>query len=332
MAHDLSVANGKAEMMYVGEMPWHGLGTRLTKPPNAEEAICAAHLNWQVLKEHLYVGDEHRPLPGRYAIVREDRWKRNEDSIFGTVGQGYTPLQNTDAFGFFDPIVKTGVAFYESAGALKNGERVWVMARLRKDFEVVPSDNIARYLLLSNTHDGTASVQLKFTPVRVVCKNTLNEALGRGPAIRIAHTPEMKVRLRDASDAVVSQIEHHFEDIGNRFRAMVKVSMSEPGLQGYLKAVFPEPDRDADEKARKKAVARVQRDRAEASRLFTEGQGNEMAGVRGTLWAAYNGVTEYMDFHRGTYGDSKWLENIWFGGASAVKARALDQATDLLRQ
>jgi hypothetical protein len=142
----------------------------------------------------------------------------------------------------------------------------------------------------------------------------------------------MKVRLRDASDAVVSQIEHHFEDIGNRFRAMVKVSMSEPGLQGYLKAVFPEPDRDADEKARKKAVARVQRDRAEASRLFTEGQGNEMAGVRGTLWAAYNGVTEYMDFHRGTYGDSKWLENIWFGGASAVKARALDQATDLLRQ
>lgn len=101
---------------------------------------------------------EHRPLPGQYAIVREDRWVANEDGLFGTVSQSYTPLQNVDAFAFFDPIVKTKASFYESAGALKKGQRVWVMARLRNDLQITKDDTIARFLLLSNTHDGTESV------------------------------------------------------------------------------------------------------------------------------------------------------------------------------
>ena len=121
----------------------------MTEPPKtAQEAIRAAHLEWGVLKQQLYIGDEHRPLSGRYAIVREDRWVRNEDAILGTVGQGYTPLQNSDAFRFFDPVVKTGEAFYESAGALNKGERVWVMAKLRDDLEITHNDRIACYLLL----------------------------------------------------------------------------------------------------------------------------------------------------------------------------------------
>lgn len=107
MAHDLSRDEyGNVEMMYVGEMPWHKLGTNLKDPPaTAEEAVKAAHLSWRVLKKQLYVGDEHRPLPGEYAIVREDRWQRNEEkAIFGTVKHDYQMLQNTEAFTFFDPI------------------------------------------------------------------------------------------------------------------------------------------------------------------------------------------------------------------------------------
>ena len=80
MSHDLCIdADGKAEMMFVGDMPWHGLGTRLTEPPTAEEAIRAARLDWRVLKKQLFVGEEHRPLPGQYAVVREDRWNRSEE-------------------------------------------------------------------------------------------------------------------------------------------------------------------------------------------------------------------------------------------------------------
>ena len=333
MADDLSrTADGKAEMMYVGDMPWHGLGTRLTVPPTAEGAIHAAHLDWHVVKKQLYVGDEHRCLVGQFAIVREDRWAQNEEnSLFGIVGQSYTPLQNSAAFGFFDPIVKMDAASYESAGALKNGERVWVMARMRKDIEVIRGDTIAPFLLLSNTHDGTGAVQVKFTPVRVVCKNTLNEALGQGPAIRVAHTPDMRMRLEDAADAVLAEIQRHFDELGNRFRAMLTVPMSESSLPLYMTVVFPDPTRGKDQKRYERAVALIRRDRLEASRLFREGRGNDLPGVQGTLWAAYNGVTEYMDFHRSRYGDKKWLENIWFGEASVIKARALDEARRMVR-
>ena len=289
-----------------------------------------SHLDWRVLKKQLYVGEEHRPLPGRYAIIREDRWHGNEESIFGTVGKEYTPLQNTEAFGFFDLIVKTGSAFYDSAGALRNGERVWVMARLRGDFEVTPNDNIARYLLLSNTHDGTGSVQVKFTPVRVVCKNTLNQALGNGPAIRVAHTRHMQMRLGDTANAVLASIQRHFDDLGKRFQAMLRVQMSEVGVRTYLKSVFHDPAAGKDEMQYKRALSNVQRNRLEAARLFTEGRGNDLNAVRGTLWAAYNGVTEYVDFHRTTCGDGKWLENIWFGAANGIKERALEEALTIV--
>jgi phage/plasmid-like protein (TIGR03299 family) len=332
VSHNLSIcADGKAEMMYVGEMPWHGLGTKLAKPPTAEEAIRAAHLDWGVLKQQLYVGDEHRPLPGQYAIVREDRWARNEDAILGTVGQEYSPMQNSEAFRFFDPIIKTGDAFYESAGALKNGERVWVMAKLKDDIEIARDDNVARFLLLSNAHDGTGSVQVKFTPVRVVCRNTLNEALSRGPAIRVTHTRDMAVRVEDAAHVVLATIQQHFDDLGNSFRAMLEVQMSNASLNSYLKAIFHDPIRGKDERHYKRAVAQAQRDRVEAGRLFSGGKGNDLLGVRGSLWAAYNGVNEYVDFHRAAHRDSKWLENIWFGGASSIKERALDEALKLTR-
>lgn len=330
MPHDLCIdADGKAEMMCVGDMPWHGLGTRLASPPTAEQAIRAARLDWRVAKKPLFIGNEHRPLPGQYAIVREDRWNRNEDGLFGTVGRSYTPLQNVDAFGFFDPVVKTGAAFYESAGALKKGERVWVMARLRDDFQITSEDTIARFLLLSNTHDGTGSVQVKFTPVRVVCRNTLNEALMRGPAVRFAHTPDMKEHLNDAAQVVLKAIQQHFDELCRRFRAMRAVEMTKANLQEYINSVFPNPSTNMEQTRLKKAMAQVQRDREESARLFEQGKGNNFQGVRGTLWAAYNGVTEYVDFHRTDYGDGKWLENVWFGSGSALKARALAAANAL---
>jgi len=193
------------------------------------------------------------------------------------------------------------------------------MARLLDDIEITRRDTVARYLLLSNAHDATGSVQVKFTPVRVVCQNTLNQALERGPAIRVAHTKEMQSRLSDAADDVLATIQRHFDEIGDRFRSMLKIQMSEANLHAYLNSVYGDPPRGTDEKQFKRAVAQVKRDRLESARLFVEGKGNDFEGVRGTLWAAYNGVTEYVDFHRTAHTENKWLENIWFGGANRIK-------------
>jgi phage/plasmid-like protein (TIGR03299 family) len=326
MSHDLCVTDGKAEMMYVGEMPWHGLGTRLEHPPRtAAEAIFAARLDWNVVKQQLYVGDKHRPLPGQFAIVREDRWERNEDAIFGTVGQTYVPLQNMEAFTFFDPIIATKAAFYETAGALGKGERVWVMARLYGDMEIVPGDTVARYLLLSNSHDGTSSVQVKFTPVRVVCQNTLNQALDLGPTLRVAHNREMQRHLGDTAEAI-AEICERFDELQTFFKKMVWVQMKTASLETYLAAVFPEPKRGKDDKRYERALKQMKRDRISAQKLFETGKGNDLPLVKGTLWAAYNGVTEYVDFARTTVGDGKWLDSVWFGEGCAIKTRACDLA------
>src|SRR5271166_1534735 len=121
MSHDLSRNhNGNYEVMCVNEQPWHRLGTVLEQPPaTAAGAITAAHLTWRVEKKQLYVGEERRPLPGEFAIVREDRWKLGEEeAIFGQVSDDYEPLQNIDAFQFFDSMIEKGEARYESAGAL----------------------------------------------------------------------------------------------------------------------------------------------------------------------------------------------------------------------
>src|SRR5215204_1428767 len=124
MAHQLNIDNGRASMMYVDEAPWHGLGTKLNRPATSTEAITAANLDWQVEKKSLlaFDGKQTHPIADRFAVVRKDWWGQPKP-IFGSVGASYTPLQNKDAFAFFDDIVGMEAAIYHTAGALGDGER-----------------------------------------------------------------------------------------------------------------------------------------------------------------------------------------------------------------
>lgn len=180
MAHEILVEDGKASMFYVGGVPWHGLGTRLERPPStAAAAMKAANLDWQVIKVPLYgaAGTRLVAVPEANAVVRVDRWGSEKCDVFGVVGDGYTPVQNLDAFEFFDPLIKNGDAAYHTAGALGRGERVWVLAEMKGEFEVGPGDKVRRYVLLSNSHDGRSSLHLKFTPVLTI--RALDMALKR---------------------------------------------------------------------------------------------------------------------------------------------------------
>ena len=93
------------------------------------------------------------------------------------VSRRYTPLQNEEAFQFFDPIIGSEAASFETAGALGDGERIWTLAKMPDSMEVAEGDLCGKYLLLSNTHSGQGSVTIKFTAIRVVCQNTLMFAL-----------------------------------------------------------------------------------------------------------------------------------------------------------
>jgi len=310
-------------MFYVGEKPWHGLGTQLDRPPSSEEAIRSASLDWTVLKVPLYVAAQARlhQLPDRFALIREDKLGDAKCPTFGIVGRSYVPLQNGDAFKFFDPIVSDGEATYETAGALGRGERVWIQARLKNDIEVVTGDILQRFLLLSNTHDAKSSLQVKLTPIRVVCNNTLTVALSKGSSIRIRHDGDMEQRLARAK-GLLGLVEKQYEGLAAVFRSMAFVKLGQSRANEYMAQVFPDPQR-AD-----KASWRLVEDRRRwAMHFFHEGLGNEEPATRGTLWAAYNGVTEFVDHRKPTAHapdfTSRRLHSIWFGAGAVVKQRAL---------
>ena len=190
MAHNLEIVNGEASMFYVDRPPWHGLGRRLAEPATAEEAIQGAKLDWEVAKVPLYAAGNARmfPVDGKFGIVRKDKWDSDDCKVLGVVSQQYTPLQNREAFTFFDPIVGDGAAIcYHTAGVLGDGQRIWILAKLPDSITVRNGDISDKFLLLTNSHDGESAVQMKFTPIRVVCQNTLMMALGEGRTIRITH-------------------------------------------------------------------------------------------------------------------------------------------------
>jgi phage/plasmid-like protein (TIGR03299 family) len=170
MAHELLIQDRTAAMMYVGAEPWHGLGQKLEAPPTAEEAIRAAGLDWKVGKKPLHAreGATWYRVPERYVIVREDKWGKEDCPLFATVGETYTPLQNSEAFAFFDPLVSIEIATYETAGALGAGERIWVLARLKENLCINNKDEVQRYLLLSNGHNAATAVRILFTVARQI--------------------------------------------------------------------------------------------------------------------------------------------------------------------
>jgi phage/plasmid-like protein (TIGR03299 family) len=325
MAHNLEIRNGEASLFYVDEPPWHGLGRKLAAPATAQKAIEAAKLDWEVMKVPLYAerGSARISVEDRFGVVRKDLWPGQKCKVLGIVGSQYTPLQNVEAFTFFDPIVGRDAAVYHTAGVLDNGERIWILAKLPDHIRVAGNDIVDKYLLLSNSHDGTSSVQVKFTPIRVVCENTLTMALSEGRTVRVAHTRHLHDRLRRA-ERLLGIVHARFSDIEEAFTVMAKVQMGNGRLQEYLKLVYPDPKDPEDEKARK----RVNVSRGWAEYFFTNGKGNGQERVKGTLWAAYNGVTELVDHQQTQQTPERRLDSMWFGTGYGIKARAFSVAQE----
>jgi len=321
MAHNLSETKGKPAMMYTGEKPWHGLGTKLEKAATAAEAIAAAGLDWRVTKEPIYLKDG-RMIPGRYATVREDN-----RSILGSVGEVYRPLQNKEAFSFFDAVVGSKEAIYHTAGALGQGERVWILAKLPGEIVVTKQDVTEKYLLLTNTHDASSAVAMLFTPIRVVCQNTLNVALEAGAERQtVRHTVNMGLKVADVAHGL-GIVHQRFEAFGEAARAMTGAKMGGEAWREFLRGCGIIP---ADEA--KALTTRTQNIVNEIGALFEKGRGNDLPGVKHTAWGAFNAVAEYVDYARSSKGDKEEgrATSLLFGSGAKLKQRAWDTAFDLV--
>lgn len=321
MSHEIEInkTTGTANAFFVGEPAWHRLGKVFPEGTDLDipTAIEAAGLNWGVRLQplHMTYDGEDLPVPG-YATVRD-----SDKSVLGVVGPTYKPLQNVDAFKWFQPFLDAGEATLEAAGSLREGKRVWVLARLNRDpIEVVKGDEVRKYVLLSNGHDGTLAIRAGFTPIRVVCANTLAQSHGdKGSRLlRIRHT-ERATRTLEEVREIMNLADREFETTATNYRALARKGVSVEDLKRYVRKVFEAKVTlsDSEEAENERLLGKI-------IPLFEKGRGNDVPGVAGTMWAAYNAVNEYLGYERGN--DANRLDSLWFGGSGRLNDKALQTA------
>ena len=330
MSHNVEIKDGQAQMFSVRKIPWHRLGKILENPPTSKEAIIEAGLDWKVeakdifFKEHdgdggTFSQPSYSPFVGKKAIVRT-----SDGNPLSIVSQHYQPLQNSDAFEWFDTFVKEGKASYETAGSLQNGKKIWVLAKLNDGMEIVKGDEVRRYILLANGHDGVTSILIQPTPIRVVCENTLNASLGSGLVNSIWHQGDVK-RKMDQVKRALGLAEQEFEKRREIYEDMARFSVNNIKIGTYVKGLIPDANEDATDRVKRSVTVAQER----IWDLHENGQGSDIPGVKGTMWGLYNAAIEYGD-----YDMPKRVRDLGnyqlFGQGAQFKKRAFDKALELM--
>jgi len=336
MAHNLNFnqRTGRYSFFSVKEKPWHNLGQIVDQYPTSAQAIRHAGLDYQVIKTPLFtqgraitIGDggeivepENILLPDHFATLRADT-----NEAFGVVGRDYQIVQNAEAFTFFDAIVGGDGIFYETAGALGAGERIFITAKLPDYIRVGSGDDVTeKYIFLTTSHDGSGSITAAFTPIRIVCQNTLNASLhNMSNVIRIRHTAGAKQRLEEAHKVMglANQLSNQLEGIFNQWS---KVPMTDPEVKKLIQmALAPNKETlEAIKKGEEDELSTVFKNTVEdafAYAMMADTQ--QMDTTKGTVFGAYNAVTGYYQNVKNYKDDGAKLQSIIMGGTAQLKAQ-----------
>jgi len=302
---------------FVAQAAWHRLGTVLQQPPTTEKAITEAGLDWQVLEEPLYQAATEHPD----AVLCKRLVRDFDKQILGTVKYDYTPLQNNDAFRWFDPLLTSGKVALETAGSLQGGKRIWIMAKVTEtEADIRFGDWVRPYLLLHNSHDGSTAVWIQFTPVRVVCMNTLAGAAARRfgelwkkKAICIPHTATLQAQMAKIQD-LLDLTRREFQFSVDEYKAMASHEINHELLATYMGHVL------------RTTSPQLHPAWSQLILNFERGLGNQGS----TLWDAYNAVTEWIDHQRGMSAEER-LESTWFGAGAQLRTKAHQAALAMMR-
>lgn len=313
MSHEIEMINGEASMAYSGDVPWHGLGVKVLPDLTPEQMLKAANLDWSVTKEPAYavIGGEPQPI-GRSALVRD-----RDNKILDIVSDDWNPVQNQEAFDFFHEFVLAGDMEMHTAGSLKEGQIVWGLAKVKESFELFKGDQIDSYLLFSNFHKYGFSTDIRFTPIRVVCNNTLTLSLGSNTErmFKMSHRREFdpqiaKQALGIATDKL-QKYKEMAEFLGSR-RA------KDEDIVEYFKRVFPVSGSSSKKEISKNAQNAID--------ILHVQPGAEYA--EGSWWQPFNAVTYVTDHVAGRSVDTR-IQSAWYGTNKNVKTKALELAVEM---
>jgi phage/plasmid-like protein (TIGR03299 family) len=324
----------KHSFFSTAEKPWHNLGQIVSDYPASAEAVSHAGLDYEVIKTPLYTqnGESNKiAVPDYFATLRTDTC-----DVLGVVGRDYQIVQNSEAFAFFDSIVGGSGILYETAGALGKGERIFITAKLPDYIRVGKDDLIEKYLFLTTSHDGSGSITAAFTPIRIVCANTLNAALRtQTNTVRIRHTSNAKSRLEQAhkvmgiSDALSLQL----EDIFNHWS---KVRIDDAQVKKLI-ALALAPSREITRALKNDglpALSACFTNCVEACYEYAMSNDTQLNKTcRGTVFGAYNAVTGYFQNVRNYKDPQAKLKSLLLGGTAQQRGqRAFDLCADFARK
>ena len=315
-------------MFSVKEKPWHGLGVIVNQAPTTEEAIKLAGLDWQVQEKQIYRMPvenvdfaSHVRVPEYKALTRSDNGK-----TLAVMKETYKPLQNSEAFSFFNPFIESKLASFETAGSLKEGKIVWILATLNKaPIDVGGGDIVNKHLLLSNSHDGTMAVRVGFTPTRVACNNTLTMAHNseKSTLLRVKHSSKVSERMANIQ-GIINAYDAKFEATADQYKMLSKKSVNQKDLEKYVSIIF-----ETNENGTDREKIRAKRMKEQIQSLFENGAGQTLKSAKGTAWGMYNSVTEYLTHYAGKDDESR-LERNWFGSFQRKNTQAFDLAMEFV--
>ena len=330
MAHNINYneQTGKHSFFSVQEKAWHGLGQIVDGYPTSTEAIKFAGLDYEVSKEEIYTSnfnsdgqrmDYTNRVKTHLATMRKDT-----GDVLGIVGKDYEIVQNKDAFTFFDSIVDGEGILYETAGALGKGERIFITAKLPNYIRVGKDDLIEQYLFLTTSHDGYGSISAAFTPIRIVCNNTLNAALrNQSNSIKIRHTANAKERLAQA---------HHLMGISNKlsseleiiFNNWSKVKITDPEVKKLIQlALVPNKEVFKNiQEGKEDELSTCFKNMCDTAYEYAmSNPTQQQPTTMGTLFGAYNAVTGYFQNVRTYKNNEAKLKSLLLGGTAQVKSQ-----------
>lgn len=340
MAHNLATIDDAIAMFCVGtrESAWHSLGQRTPDAVEWQQAMRLAHLDWEVGKKDLFirqpVTNAVLQIPDQKAICR-----LNDGQYLGIVGKDYEPIQNAQAFDFVDSILQAeNGAHYESAGALGNGEKIWVLARIPDaDIRIVGTDDFsAGYLMVATSHDGSMSYTSKLTSTRIVCQNTLNMALGEKSAsvLKVKHTRDAKARL-NAAKSLIQNVTMTARTLETALNTLATRKVNKASMTAVLDKLFPATAEVDGGKARTTKTSNVA---LKVLELFESNDNDAIPEIRGSAYNLLNALTEYTDHFRnvritesrGTMTpEMARAEGALFGTGNAFKSEALSAVMEL---
>ena len=314
MAHEIEMINGKAQMAYAGDLPWHGLGTRVPDDLTPEQMLEAAGLNWEVEKVEAFakVGGKSVSV-NRSALVR-----KMDNKILGVVSNDWNPVQNSDAFEFFNDFIAEGDMEMHTAGSLRDGQIVWALAKVKDGFSLFGGDEVESYLHFTNFHQYGFSTDVRFTPIRVVCNNTLTLSLNTKVErmVKISHRREfdgdnVKLMLGVAAEKL-AKYKEMAQFLGSK-------RYTNENVVDYFKRIFPVSGGD-------NAKKEISKNANVALGVLDTQPGAEFA--RGSWWQAFNTVTYLTDHLAGRTADTR-LASAWYGYNKNLKTKALETALEM---